>query len=823
MVEGLSHIEIKGASEHNLKDLDLKIPRQKITVVTGVSGSGKSSLVFDTILVESQRRFFQTLSYYSRQFLETSTRPSVKGIKGLSPAIALGQMETQASTRATVGTFTDIAELLGVMFARFGRQACPEHKRLTKALSQDQILRRIEEKFSGKLIALCAPLVEEKKGHFKSKLNALAEKGYVRVYIDGKILPLTPVPELVKEEKHTIKLILDYVRVQDSQKNRLSRALNLALSEGDSYVECFLADKKGVLDLESKTLLSTKGGCSECGFTWPDMDSRYFAINSLGRCEECDGLGEFVEEEEDSLELISEECESCSGTGLDTRLRAITIGGYSLHDLNKMPLSKFRSYLKALGEKNFIRNPAFKRVWEEISSTVERIHFSGLSYLNLSRRLRSLSGGEFGRLKLAGTLSESLRGVLYILDEPSQGLHPKEIKNLLKSLERLKELGNTIILVDHDTLLIKHADWVVDLGPGGGSQGGELLASFAPCDAEAVKERSLTAQMLLASDEEVISKKTNESEGFLHVYDASIHNLKIPKVRFLKGAFNVVCGVSGSGKTSLVVKTLYPQWKDIQYESGDLKVELIDRKPIAKSSVSMPVTYLGAFTAIRELFGKLPDAQLQGLTARSFSLHTEGGRCEHCGGRGEIIMTMKFLPDARVRCEYCDGKRYKDHLLQIHYRSHSIADILNLTIEEACELFKFHKMILKKLLPAKELGLGYLKLGQTTLSLSGGENQRLKLAPFLTARSVEKNVLILDEPTRGLHDWDVKAFLEVLKNLVSKKLTVLCIEHHSGVIRQADWVVELGPGASDKGGRLIFEGDLRAMQKSKDSLMNKWV
>jgi len=628
------------------------------------------------------------------------------------------------------------------------------------------------------------------------------------------------------------------VRVGEAQKNRLSRSLKLALAESEGYVECFVSGKDGKLDFKKQALYSSKGGCSECGYSWPELDSRYFAINSLGRCPDCDGLGVEQEvDEDDPVENFTQEiCKSCLGTGLASKLSAITLGGRTLVDLNRVPLRDLCAFFVSLQKEAFAQNPAFKRVLGEALQIAERIDKTGLGYLHLARRVRSLSGGETGRLKLAGILSETLRGVLYILDEPSQGLHPSEINELLLTLTRLKELGNTVIVVDHDDFLIRNADYVIDLGPGGGAKGGELLASFVPSEAHRFKDVSATAAALVGGHNVSVGASTSakasaDKTSFIVVEDAKIHNLNIPTVRFQKEAFNVVCGVSGSGKTSLVLYTLYPQLLAAasQQKGGGArrfeipKIELIDRKPLAKSSVSMPITYLDAFTAVRQLFAQLPEAQIRGLNLRSLSLHVEGGRCEHCGGRGEILMSMKFLPDARVRCEYCQGKRYKQDVLDVTYKGYSIADILNLTIEEACEVFKFHKPILKKLEPANQLGLGYLKLGQPTLSLSGGENQRLKLAPYMSGTQVENNLLILDEPTRGLHALDIQALLKVLRNLVERKLTIVCIEHSADIIRQADWIVELGPGAADKGGRLIFEGDFKSLKKSKASKIQAWV
>ncbi|MBI2603658.1 MAG: excinuclease ABC subunit UvrA, partial [Deltaproteobacteria bacterium] len=820
-----SNIIIRGASEHNLKNVNLEIPRQAITVITGVSGSGKSSLVFDTILAEAQRRFFYTLSHYTRQFLDLSTRPHVHVLKGLSPAISLAQVETPPSVRATVGTLTDLSELLGVMFARFGDRHCPRHGLPTEALTDDEILRFIESKFSNKLIAICAPLVEKKKGQFRAPLTAWAEKGFLKAFVDGATVPLTPIPELEKEGKHTIKLIVDFVRVGESQKNRLMRSLKLAFTESDGYAECLVADQTGTLDLKSGAMISSKGGCATCGYSWPELDSRYFSSNSLGRCLECDGLGTLVSDEEENR--VTELCKECMGTGLDVRLSAITLGAMSPLQLSLMPLQNLEVFFKTLNQRSLAKNPAFLRVIGEALSLCERINRVGLGYLHLARRVRSLSGGEAGRLKLTGILSESLRGVLFVLDEPSQGLHPNEIDKLVQNLVHLKSLGNTILVVDHDEFLIRHADLIVELGPGGGAKGGQIVAKYAPKDAPAFVRESLTAAYLeKALKLPLPERTTNVNDSWIHLRGASLHNLQLDSVKFRRPAFNVVCGVSGAGKSSLVIHTLFKNIKaqmDVQGKrkipplshvqslsggDGFEKVELIDRRPLAKSSVSMPVTYLGVFSHIRELYAKLPDAQIRGLTARSFSVQVPGGRCEECRGRGEILLSMKFLADARVRCEVCGSKRYRDEVLDVTYKGLSIADVLDLTIEEACDHFKYQKLITRKLQPAVELGLGYLKLGQTTLSLSGGENQRLKLLPYMVGNQQAPSLLVLDEPTRGLHFADVEALLKILHKLVDDGTTIVCIEHSPDVIAHADWVVELGPGAASEGGRLVFEGDV---------------
>jgi len=851
-----SQIIVKGAREHNLKNVDVSIKRGTLTVITGVSGSGKSSLAFDTILAEAQRRFFYTLSHYSRQFLDLGSRPAVQSISGLSPAIALAQNETMPSRRSTVGTLSDVSELFGVLFARFGQQHCPTHGLPTSSRTNADMVDHLLDKFKNQTVALCLPLAEQKKGNFATKLRAYANKGFSRAFIDGEIVGLVPTPELVKEEKHVIKVFIDVVKVNEKNKPRLLRSLETALEEGNGFCEVFRAISPKELALESIELLSSSGGCQKCGYSWPRLDSRYFSANSLGKCLRCQGYGVVESFEDDEylyefefedagqlgrLDYADLQCPSCQGVGLDEKMSAITFSEWTPHQCQQTTLGELVEQLANKVSSEGISNPACLRVLEQIHNNLKKLEEVGLGYLTLSRRIRSLSGGELQRLKLAGILGENLKGVLYVLDEPSQGLHPVEITQLCDTLDNLTSLGNTLLVVDHDETLMRRADWIIDLGPGGGEFGGQIMAVFKPGQASQFIKQSQTAKHLAKGQSGPVnfSKKANDDGDRIKIIKPTLNNLMIDSVEFKKGQLNVVTGVSGAGKSSLVLSVLYEnvlsylaenQKKDTKPKKYSFRycdkitgldsfvsTHLIDRKPVAKTSVSMPATYLDIFTELRNFYGKLPDSQVAGLSASSFSLAREGGRCETCKGRGLMNLKMRFLADAKVKCHTCKGKRYLPHVLDITYRGNSLSDILNMSIEKGMEEFSTFSKVQRRLQPAVDLGLGYLKLGQPSSSLSGGEAQRLKLAPFMGKKYGEGSLIILDEPTSGLHFEDVLKLLSSLRNMVNQGATVVLIEHSLEVIAAADWVVDLGPGAAVDGGKLLFQGipgDLRKLGAS---------
>jgi excinuclease ABC subunit A len=837
-------IEVRGAAEHNLKDVDIAIDRGAITLITGVSGSGKSSLAFDTVLAEAQRRFFYTLSHYSRQFLDLTARPAVRSLTGLSPAIALAQNETPPSRRATVGTLTDASELVAVLFARFAEQRCPEHDLPTAAQAPQDIAQHLLASAAGSTLAICAPVAEAKKGTFKAQLTAFAERGFLKAVVDGELVTLAPPPALAREERHTIKLVIDYVKIKPEAEARLTRSIEAALSMGQGFGECFPADAKGRVDLEAGTSFSAQGGCPRCGFSWPRLDARHISPNSLGRCPGCGGLGVGAEtlaappsggeEGAGEEDLGAEErhglttvCASCRGSGLDPQLMALRLAGRAPHDLHLMPLTELHQFLKELLKSPLGANAALRRVADEAQQNVGRVVEIGLGYLTMARRIRSLSGGEAQRLKLAGILAATLRGVLYVLDEPSQGLHPRELGRLIAALRRLKDGGNTVIVVDHDEMLMRAADWIIDLGPGGGARGGRVMAKFRPSEAAAFARQSVTAAHLASrSAAPAVSPREGARVATaapargasrhhqLTLTNLTRNNLQIPSISFPLSSITSVTGLSGSGKSSLVLQTLYPtalSGRPVHAKSSSgfdqiTSVSLVDRRPIAKSSVSIPASYLGVFTQLRDLYAAQPDAQVMGLTARSFSLSVDGGRCPECKGRGELSLSMRFLADARVRCPVCKGARYGAAVLAVRYQGLNLCEVLELTLDEVVERFKNHRKIVQPLVPAVELGLGYLKLGQPSASLSGGEAQRLKLVPHLAKRHGAGSLIILDEPTTGLHFEDVARLIAILRRLAGSGATIITIEHNGDVIAASDWVIELGPGAAAEGGRLVSQG-----------------
>ncbi|MFK7826274.1 MAG: hypothetical protein AB8G05_19150 [Oligoflexales bacterium] len=840
------HITIKGAHENNLQNCDLKIHRNAITVVTGVSGSGKSSLVFDTILAEAHRRFFYTLSHYSRQFLNMGTKPKVVHIDGLSPAIGLAQNETQPSKRASVGTLSDLAELFGVLFANYGASFCPEHDLPTTAQSLDDITLSIMDSFDGKMLAIVAPLVEGKKGHFRKKLEDLAEQGFLRIILDNKVSSLSPIPKLNKEEKHTIKLIVDYVRIDTKNLKRLRRSVETALDVSKGLVESFESDKKGNLGTSITGRYALSGGCPKCRYSWPKLDARYFSANSLGRCPECNGMGIVCDELLDET-FENPRCRECEGTGIHKLYRYIRVEGKCIQDLHNFNLRNLKHFCYELEKVSLYKNPAFVRVVEEILTKLKQLGGIGLHYLHMARRIHTLSGGELQRLKLAGVLSQHLRGVLYVLDEPSQGLHPQELESLFKVLAALKASGNTILMVDHDEFMIKNSDWIIDMGPGGGGHGGSVVAKFSPLQARNFIAESKTASYLMEPKSvDFGSGALLEADDarFITIFGAKKYHLSIPELKFLKSGFNVVTGVSGAGKTTLVQQIFYRACLKLLQDNADLKgqlsekeyycrrilgledinkILLIDRKPLSKTRTSMPATYLDVFTYIRQIFEKLPEAQIMGLRSRDFSLQVKGGRCEECKGNGEVTLSMKFLADARVQCSSCQGLRYQSRILNIQYMGYSLADILNLTIDEALSIFKHHPQVTKRLQAAADLGLAYLRLGQTSLSLSGGEAQRLKLAPFFRKKLEKGNVLILDEPTRGLHNNDIELLIRALSKYVAAGGTIILVEHCHELIAKADWIVDLGPGSGESGGKLVCEGPIGALLKSRTSKTSEYL
>ncbi len=844
----MQSIDVQNAAENNLQGIDVQIPRGKITVVTGVSGSGKSSLAFDTIYAEAQRRFVNTLSHYSRQFLDLSQKPKVGRISGLSPSISIAQNETAPSRLASVASQTDLGELYGVLFSRHGERFCPKHDLPSQDRTVSDIAQNILDSAKSKLVQIILPFVHEKKGHFRKQLEAFAKSGFVKAWIDGELVSLIDTPSLDKNHKHTIEIVVDSIRVKKVDQ-RLLLAIEKAIEASVDGIGAWqLVDAHKQKDGEAK-LFSTRSGCPECGYTWPKLDPRYFSSNSVGKCKDCEGWGEYYVgdhegDEEVDLVVCDGVCESCEGTGIASRMQYVTLGEVGVQELYQWTLQEIRDeYLPEL-EKQISGYPAAARVLEQIKSRLDRLLSIGLGYLSLARRLSSLSTGEMQRLRLANLFSENLHGVLYVLDEPSQGLHPTEVDQVWDVVQSLKDSGNTILLIDHDLQMIERADYVLDMGPGGGKDGGTLVACFDPKRASSYKDLSKTASWLVRRkkkskpEAKSVSALKVKDASFLKIISATANNLDIPEASLLLGGLNVVTGVSGAGKSSMVVQVLYEnlnrlfklkrkktvdemEYFDCEAITGTDNLQFIHaitRTPISRSSVSMPATFLGVTAHLRELFAKLPNAQIAGLTPSSFSMSTKGGRCETCKGRGVMTLSMRFLADAKVTCTDCEGRRFLDHVLAVEYKGKSFDQILEMTIEEVLDFFAHHRTINKRLQPAIELGLGYLKIGQPTMTLSGGEAQRLKLTPFLSKTQGKKSILVLEEPTTGLHPSNVQDLLGALQKIRDLGTTIVVIEHNTDLVQAADWIVDVGPGSADGGGKLVYEGTPAGVSRSKSLL-----
>lgn len=831
----MSSIVLEGASEHNLKGIHLEIPKQAMTVITGVSGSGKSSLAFDTILAESNRRFFCTLSHYSRQFLELGNRPALKKIEGLSPAIGLSQNELLPSKRANIGTVTDLGEMLGVLFAKFGQQHCPTHQVPTEGLDDAAITEYIAEQFDQELIVLCAPVVEARRGKFTKELEGFASRGYLKVLLDREVIPLAPTPEIDSKKKHTLSLCVDFIKVKSSSANRLLRSVGVSLKEGNGVIEVYKVKSSTEIDWDSRTLYSQKSGCSECGFSWPRLDSRYFNPSSLGKCPVCDGMGKFEEGEDELQETL---CKACQGVGIDARLRHIRLGDYGIHDFFLMSMADLREALESLVFENHHKKAAYLFLSGEIQRALNRFVEIGLGYLQIYRKVRSLSGGELQRLRLANILGEHLRNVIYVLDEPSQGLHPLEVERIVGVLHKLKHYGNTIICVEHDEHFMRSADLIVDLGPGGGQEGGQVVAAFQPSRASEFKSISATAKEIYESNSGLggVSNQRSghkEADGFFSLDQVSFRNLQSISVRFPKGGLSVIGGVSGSGKSSLltILKRMgsLSEGESCHYvgkPNGFEEVQsfaYVERKPLGGGRNSFPATYLDIFKDLRELFAKLPESQIRGLTPGALSLSQEGTRCLECKGRGLKSLEMKFLADAEMICPLCNGRRYGPIVDGITYKGLSLPDVLQLSIKDAMAEFSTHKRIVRRLEPAFELGLGYLKLGQPSPTLSGGESMRLRLAPYLAKSNLEGHLLLLDEPTSGLHNLDVDRLVAKLHQLVEKGASVVVVEHHLKLILRSDWLIELGPDSAEKGGQVVFQGSPSGLLGHRDSRLASFL
>jgi excinuclease ABC subunit A len=817
-------IVIKGARQHNLKNIDLEIPKGRLVVLTGVSGSGKSSLAFDTIYAEGQRRYVESLSAYARQFLERMDKPDVDLIEGLSPAIAIEQKGLSRNPRSTVGTVTEIYDYLRLLFARVGHPHCYNCGREIRSQTPQQMVDQLLALPDGSRLVVIAPLVQGRKGEYKKLLDQLRGEGFVRVRIDGEVKDLGEEIILDKNKRHDIDLVIDRIVMRVGGKNRITESVELALRYGDGVV-------KVKVDEGEELVFSERFSCLECGMSYAELSPRLFSFNSpYGACPRCAGLGflptwehpasyEFPSFEAPEEEVGTAPCPVCGGARLRREALHVRFQGRSITEITQLSIQDALAFFGGVTltqQEEEIARLVLREITERLSFLVR----VGLTYLSLDRTAATLSGGEGERIRLATQIGSGLTGVLYVLDEPSIGLHLRDNLRLLDTLKQLRDLGNTVIVVEHDPQTVLSADHVIDMGPGAGVHGGEVVFAGTPPVLMKDKE-SLTGQYLSHRlTIPIPAQRRKREKGSLIIKGARANNLKGITVAMPRGVFTCVTGVSGSGKSTLVIDTLYRalaqrlhnaregagEFTALQGDEGVDKVVKIDQMPIGRTSRSNPATYTGVFTIIRDLFAQLPESKVRGYAQGRFSFNVKGGRCEACQGEGIIRIEMHFLPDVYVTCDECKGMRFNRETLEIRYKGRDIAEVLEMTVEEALEFFRHIPPLKKRLGILADVGLGYIQLGQPAPTLSGGEAQRVKLARELGKRDTGKTVYILDEPTTGLHFAEIQRLLDVLNRLVDAGNTVIVIEHNLDVIKSADYIIDLGPEGGDAGGEVIATG-----------------
>jgi excinuclease ABC subunit A len=942
---GHNYIDIKGARVHNLKNIDVKIPRDKLVVITGLSGSGKSSLAFDTIYAEGQRRYVESLSAYARQFIGLMDKPDVDSIEGLSPAISIDQKTASHNPRSTVGTVTEIYDYLRLLYARIGIPHCPVCGKLIKPYSIDEIVARLTTLYEGKDVLLLSPVIKDKKGEHKNVIPTIAKAGYSRVMFDEKLYSLEEFEDMTvdKQKKHTLQIVIDRVHLEKGKTDlaRLNESTEKALDLANGLLEAMEPD--GI----NRQSFSQRFACPDCHISLPELEPRNFSFNSPhGACPDCAGLGtkleidaqlilnknltiaqgaikpwthgtttgqtwlmrilgtvaqkngfdlnttikdltkkqldivlygsgdksyqveydsdkftgelttefegvipnlerRYKQTESDWVRKEIEEfmrvllCPSCEGKRLKKEMLAVTVADESIIDVSTKSIDKCKVFFKDLENSKTLterEKKIAKLILKEIRARLEFLSNVGLDYLTLDRAANTLSGGEAQRIRLATQIGSALMGVLYVLDEPSIGLHQRDNDRLIETLKELRDIGNTVIVIEHDEATMLEADWLIDVGPGAGAAGGRIVAEGTP--AQVMKGKSLTGEYLSGKKFIHAPTKYRPGSGFaIKIVGAREHNLKNIDVDIPLGKLVAITGVSGSGKSTLMTDILAKALSQKFYRAKETpgehdrieglshidKVINIDQSPIGRTPRSNPATYTGLFTPIRDLFASLPEAKIRGYKAGRFSFNVTGGRCEACGGDGMVKIEMQFLPDVYVECEVCHGKRYNKEALEIHYKGKNISDVLNMTIEEARDFFEHIPAVHQKLDTLHEVGLGYVRLGQSATTLSGGEAQRIKLSTELSRRATGKTLYILDEPTTGLHFDDIKRLLQVLNRLVDKSNSVLIIEHNLDVIKSVDYVIDMGPEGGDKGGVVVAKGTPREVAKNKKSLTGGYL
>lgn len=934
----MDNIVIKGAKEHNLKNIDITIPKDKLVVITGLSGSGKSSLAFDTLYAEGQRRYVESLSSYARQFLGIMDKPNVESIEGLSPAISIDQKTTSKNPRSTVGTVTEIYDYIRLLYARIGVPYCPKCGKKIEKQTIDQIVDSIMKLEEGTKIQILAPVIRGKKGEYKKLIENYQKEGFVRARIDGVVQELTDDIDIDRKKKHDIDIVIDRLVIKEDIRSRLTESIETAMKYADNLVRVDIVGGK-------ERLYSGNYACPDCGISFEELSPRMFSFNNpMGACPECTGIGYLMKMDEDLIipdknltlyngvkafgastmkkgetmakmyfeaigkhygvdiskpikdlprkfldkilygtgdELIDfeysspfgtrkmktafegviptlerrhretksqgmmqfyemymseAECPTCHGARLKPESLAVKVGDKNINELTDMPIIHIKEYINslALSEKDSI---IADQILKELNKRLQFLIDVGLDYLTLSRSAATLSGGESQRIRLATQIGSGLTGVMYILDEPSIGLHQRDNDKLIATLKKLRDLGNSVIVVEHDTDTMYAADQVIDIGPGAGVHGGNVMAQGTAEEISKVKD-SITGQYLSGRKQIKVPKHRRKLTGkYLEIVKATEHNLKNISVKIPLGQFVCVTGVSGSGKSTLVNEVLFKNVNKILNKSNDRagkckeikgienidKVINIDQSPIGRTPRSNPATYTGVFDFIRDIFATTNEAKMRGYEKGRFSFNVEGGRCEACHGDGIIKIEMNFLSDVYVPCEVCKGKRYNRETLEVKYKGKSIADVLDMTVEEALTFFENVPRIKQKIQTLYDVGLGYIKLGQPSTTLSGGEAQRIKLATELSKRSTGKTLYILDEPTTGLHIDDVHRLVDILQRLADNGNTVLVIEHNLDLIKTCDYIIDLGPEGGDKGGEIIVVGTPEKICLNERSYTGKFL